>query len=99
MADRNVVLFVVTADLSAAASPYLTPLESRLSELKPDDISLVVVNHSIDGLPLNSVIIVDRWAEIAHLERLASDHEAWPSIADMLEWVQFIRVECPECPP
>jgi hypothetical protein len=95
----NVVLFIVSADLISAASPYLSALESRLSELKPDDTSLVVVDHSIDGLPLNSVVIADRWGDIVHLERLASDQEAWPSITGILEWVEFIRVKCPECPP
>jgi hypothetical protein len=39
---RNVVLFVLPAELSAPASPYLRALQGRLSELKPEDTSLVV---------------------------------------------------------
>jgi hypothetical protein len=96
---RNVVLFVLSADLGAAASPYLRALDGRLSALKPPDTSLVVSDHTVDGLPQNSVAIADRWGEIVHIEQLASDQEAWPSIDDILEWVEFIRVKCPECPP
>jgi hypothetical protein len=33
---RNMVLFVLSAELGAASSPYLRALEDRLSELKPD---------------------------------------------------------------
>jgi hypothetical protein len=96
---RNVVLFVLSADLRVSASSYIRALEAGLAELKPSDTSLVVSDHTIDRLPLNSVVIADRWGEIVHTEQLAVDPAAWPSSDDILEWVNFIRVTCPECPP
>ena len=96
---RNIVLFVLAGDLAARASAYLRALDFRLSELKPPDTSLVIVDHIMDGPPMNSVVIADRWAEIVHIEQLAADPRAWPSSDDILEWVEFIRVKCPECPP
>lgn len=97
--QRNVVLFALPAGRDAAASRYLTALERGLTELKPADTSLVVSNSPIAGLPPNTLAIADRWGEIAHIERLASDCSSWPSIDDILEWVEFVRMKCPECPP
>lgn len=96
---RNVVLFVVPTELGTAASSYLTALEGRLSELKPSDTSLVLSRHAIDGVPMNTLVIADRWGEVVHLSQLGSDPTGWPSIDGVVEWVEFIRVKCPECPP
>jgi hypothetical protein len=96
---RNVMLFLVSAELARGASSRLAALEGRLSELKPPDTSLVISDHPIDGVPMNSVVIADRWAEVVYIAQLASDPGRWPSIDDLVEWVEFIRMKCPECPP
>jgi hypothetical protein len=70
-----------------------------LAELKPDDTSLVISDHAVNGVLLDSVVIADRWGEIVHIQGLSPDLAIWPSIDDVLEWVEFIRVKCPECPP
>lgn len=96
---RNVVLFALAADVRTAAAPYLRSLERRLSELTPPDTSLVLSDDSIAGLPPNHVVIADRWGEIAHTAPLGADLQTWPSSDDVLEWVEFVRMKCPECPP
>lgn len=96
---RNVVLFVLSKYLAAAASTYLRALEVRLSELKPPDTSLVISDHALADLPQPSIAISDRLGEIVHIEQLAAEPERWPPIDEILEWVEFIRVRCPECPP
>jgi hypothetical protein len=95
----NVVLFVLSVELSAAASSYLAALDGRVNELKPYDTFLIISHHPIAGVPENSLVIADRWGEIAHVADLESDPTDWPSIADIVEWVEFIRMQCPECPP
>src|SRR5919197_223068 len=89
---RNLVLFVLSADLRANASAYLIALHARLCDLKPSDTSLLISDQIIDTLPLNTVVITDRWGEIVHVEQLAQDQTMWPSSDDILEWVEFIRV-------
>lgn len=96
---RNLVLFVLPPNLHDAAGPYLGTLEGRLSDLQPDDTTLVLSHRSLERLPLGTLVIADRWGEIAHLQELASDMTTWPSIDDLLDWVNFIRMKCPECPP
>jgi hypothetical protein len=96
---RNVVLFVLSSDLIAAASPYLSALEGRLAELKPADTSLVVSANVVADLPQRSVAISDRWGEVVYVEQLTADQKQWPGLDDILEWVEFIRIKCPECPP
>jgi hypothetical protein len=34
-----------------------------------------------------------------HLVRLTPDPAAWPSIDDIIAWMEFIGAKCPECPP
>ena len=96
---RNLVLFVLPLNLHNAARTYLGALDVRLSELRPDDTTLVHSDRALERLPLGTLVIADRWGEIAHLQDLASDMAAWPSIDDVLDWVEFIQMKCPECPP
>ena len=95
---RNIVLFVVPAPLPPAATAYLDVLDSRLTALAPDT-SLVLSHHIIDGAPLGSLVIADRWGEVVHSAAIGLDSEIWPTIDDVVEWVQFVRMKCPECPP
>lgn len=96
---RNLVLFVLPPNSHDVARRYLGALEGRLAELRPDDTTLVLSDLGLARLPLGTLVIADRWGEIAHLQELASDVAAWPSIDDVLDWVEFIRMKCPECPP
>lgn len=96
---RNVVLLVLSATARAEASSYLTAVEARVSKLRPDDTTLVICDHRINGVPLGTVVVADRWGEIAYIQELTSHPAEWPSVDEILEWVEFIRVKCPECPP
>jgi hypothetical protein len=96
---RNVILFVLSATARAEASVYLSGVQARVSELRPDDTTLVVCDRKINGVPLDGVVVADRWGEIAYIRELTSHPGEWPSVNEILEWVEFIRVKCPECPP
>jgi hypothetical protein len=96
---RNLVLVLAAPSLVERAQQYLESLEARLSDLKPDDTSLVLCDHDISQLPLNTLVIADRWGEIAHIQNLPANPAAWPPLDDILDWVHFIQMKCPECPP
>jgi hypothetical protein len=95
---RNVVLFVLPARTFEAVKPYLNEVNDRLTMLKPPDTSLVIAQQSGSGVPMNTMLVADRWGEIARAMPLADDPTRWPLPGDILEWVEFVRAKCPECP-
>lgn len=47
-----------------------------------------------------AVVVADRWGEILHIaSQSAADLSRLPSVDELLSWVQFARMQCPECPP
>jgi peroxiredoxin len=48
------------------------------------------------GLALPSLIITDRWGEIWAAWVGGADHQL-PAAQDILEWLEFIEAQCPEC--
>jgi hypothetical protein len=96
---RNVVLFVLSPSARAEASAYLSDVDARLSQLRPNDTSLVISHQTIAGMPRDGLVITDRWGEIVHVRELTSRPQEWPSVDDIVEWVEFVRMKCPECPP
>jgi hypothetical protein len=95
---RNVVVLTLPDKLDDTTRRYAAELQTRLAELKPDDTTLIVVVGSVHSLPASSLIVADRWGEIAHIEELSPDIAAWPSAIEIVEWVEFVRSKCPECP-
>jgi hypothetical protein len=96
---RNLVLFVLPQKTLAAVSQYLSAINQRLCALKPPDTALMISGHTGSSLPLNTLVIADRWGEIVRSVRLGSDPARWPPVDDIVEWVEFVRRQCPECPP
>jgi hypothetical protein len=48
----------------------------------------VISHHAINGVPMNSLVIADRWGEVVHTAQLASNPTDWPSIDEVVEWVE-----------
>jgi peroxiredoxin len=48
------------------------------------------------GEPAAAVYIADRWGEI-YLARRTSADQALPTPQEILEWLHFIAIQCPEC--
>lgn len=96
--QRNLVLYSLPRGTVAAARGYLDELRSRIAQLRPDDVTLVASEGSIPRIPESSLLICDRWGEIEHVASLSDDMQRWPAIDDIIEWLEFIRSKCPECP-
>jgi hypothetical protein len=95
---RNLVLVVLGQ--RPAAERYAAHLHANRHEFDEADADVVVTTDSIPGLPAAVVVVADRWGEIQHLEPLNSDTSAQlPSVREILAWVQFVQMQCPECPP
>lgn len=49
-----------------------------------------------EGGPAAAVYITDRWGEI-YLARRTDADQALPTPQEILEWLHFIAIQCPEC--
>jgi hypothetical protein len=51
----------------------------------------------VPGLPVPCALAADRWGEILHLE--TGPDGQFPAVDELLTWVHFASIQCPECPP
>lgn len=97
---RNLVLVAVVAGERDAARRFASRLRAPGNELDIGDTSIVVTDDAALGLPAPTLIIADRWGEIVHRESpVAGGILQLSDVDEVLSWVQFVRMQCPECPP
>ncbi len=94
----NLVLLVLPRGAGSGARGYVADLQARVSKLTPANSVVVAVQGPVAGLPESSILLSDRWGEIAQIIDLPAAVTAWPEAADVVEWLEFIRMKCPECP-
>jgi hypothetical protein len=97
---RALVLVLATPREHETTVEYGSQLEARRREFEEADSTIVVTEDAVPGLPPPRTVVADRWGEILHVEAPPSgDVRQLPSVDDLLSWVQFARIQCPECPP
>ncbi len=94
----NLVLLILPRSAGAGARGYVADLEARVAKLMPANSVVAAVQGPVAGLPDSSIVLSDRWGEIAHIIELPAAVTAWPDAGDVVEWLEFIRMKCPECP-
>jgi hypothetical protein len=92
---KNLVLVLLPEDGSQAEDRYVAQLEGLMAEVTPRDSACVISRTSVPGLPRPGIVVADRWGEIhfgtgGRLEDL-------PAPAEIVEWLRFVQVQCPEC--
>ncbi len=91
--NRVLVLVTLPDQHSPAAQRYLQALRAKARELTTHETE-VVVRSSPHEKP--GVILADRWGEIRN--RWAAEREdALPPPSELVEWLRFVQMECPEC--
>jgi hypothetical protein len=97
---RNLVLILAQPQQREAAARYASQLAARQAEFEQAETTVMVTTDAVAGLPAPAVVIADRWGEILHIDSSpAADPSQLPSVDELLSWVQFARMQCPECPP
>ena len=92
---KNLLLVSIPSS-DPAARLYSERLHDRVADLHSLDTALVVTADIVPGIPSPGVVIADRWGEIYHVE--GADHASdLPTADDLIEWVRFVRLQCPEC--
>jgi len=64
------------------------------------DTAVVVTADTVPTFSGPTALVADRWGEILYLETASGDRPGrFPDIDEMLSWVHFAEIQCPECPP
>ena len=96
---RNLVLAVLSANERETALQYASQLQARAEAFEREETRVVVTIDALSTLPAPTVLVADRWGEI--LFRASASDPAWrpPDAEELLSWVHFAQIQCPECPP
>jgi hypothetical protein len=95
----NLVLLVLPRGAAAEGLAYLSDLRERLAAAGAGDTAAAAVHGPVEGLPDPAVILSDRWGEVIDIQPIGDGAANWPAPGDVVDWVDFIRRRCPECPP
>ena len=93
---RNLVLVALTESDSASASAYVSELEAGFSAFHSHETECVVTTGVVCGVTSPALVIADRWGEIVHVAT-GSDVADLPRLSEILEWVGYLEMRCPEC--
>ena len=91
---RNLVL--ITLEDAPADAMFARDIVSHDAEFRSRSSECVVTRDAVSGIPRRGVLIADRWGEIVYVEP-AADDTALPSVADLLAWLDYVEMRCPEC--
>ena len=76
--------------------PLIAQLEGRREQLRALATVTVITDSAVEGVPTPGVVIADRWGEI-YFVRGGGAGSDLPDAAEILEWLDYIQQECPEC--
>jgi hypothetical protein len=89
---RNLVVVAAGDRQESDAPAWLTDLREGIEPFK-SDTELVVTSRPMAGLEHLTALVADQWGQVVYVT------DGAPDVDELLSWVQFIRIQCPECPP
>jgi hypothetical protein len=78
---------------SVAETEYLKGLDSLDRSGRTE---IVVTRDAVRQVPRPGALVADQWGEIAFV-RGAESVEQLPAASELSEWLQWVRMKCPEC--
>ena len=101
---------LVFVSVDSRDDPYGRSLAAHAVDFAASETALVVSTEPITGVPTPGVVVADQWGEIACVFDALHPDEArsrfdrrgstpLPSERELLDWINFVRMRCPECPP
>ena len=92
--QKNLILVSLPTD--SAFHDYAVGLDRDLRPILPADTSLVISHDALPDLPAPAILVADKWGEV-HYAHAASHVTELPDPDAVLEWLTYVRVQCPEC--
>jgi hypothetical protein len=97
---KNLVLILVTPQEREAGARYACELQARRDDFERAETTVVVTTDGVPRLEAPAALVADRWGEIAFREPPSAGQTfRWPDADELLSWVHFVEIQCPECPP
>jgi hypothetical protein len=93
---RNLVLVTVPASEPEASRHYMSRLTAQMPDFDEHATACVITRDRVPGIPGSGVLVADRWGEIIHLAAV-SDVADLPAPQELLEWIEYVQSQCPEC--
>jgi peroxiredoxin len=93
--SKNLVLVVLPSLESTSIAAYVCQLTARLEQFDEHNAACVMTRDHIPGLPAPGVVVADRWGEVAYVA--AARDDGLPVPEDLLEWIEYVQIQCPEC--
>lgn len=95
------VIFVTHDTACAGCAAWLERLEAERAAFADWGGRLTVVIDDADarvalGVTAAALLIVDEWGEVFFTAEGGAGH-ALPDSTEVIEWIRFIAVQCPEC--
>jgi hypothetical protein len=94
--QRQNLLLVALPDDDPTSRAYLRSFDTLEPELAVNDAALIVTTTGIEGIPSPGVVVADRWGEVYYVQD-ANRASGLPTPNELIEWLQYVRNECPEC--
>jgi hypothetical protein len=92
---KSLLLVSLPADDPTAAA-YATSMSLVEPHVPEYDAAAIVTTTQIEGVPSPGVVVADRWGEVYYVQ--AADRASQlPAPAELLEWLRFVQIQCPEC--
>ena len=92
---KNLLLVLLPDEGLSGAGPYEAAMRERMPELIAHDTVVVITRDRVPGAPHPGVVVADRWGEVHFVSGGPPDR--LPAPADLVEWLRYVQVQCPEC--
>ena len=96
--QHRALLLVIVPPASGpdAISAFVAALERQRRTLELYAMDFVVTRDVLPWSAELSAVVCDRWGEVHHVWG-RDDNGAFPPVDDLLEWVAYVQMRCPEC--
>jgi hypothetical protein len=89
-------LVLVTLPEDGGGGEYASTLAARMGRFDGHPADCVITRDTVPGAPAPGALVADRWGEIFFMAT-AADVGGLPSPDELVEWLRFVQVKCPEC--
>ena len=93
---KNLLLVTIPTLDSASTNAYAAEVTARIQESGDRDLECVITRDQVPGISAPAVVVADRWGEVVFAEE-KSDVADLPAPEDLMEWVNYMMNQCPEC--
>ena len=94
--QRKNLLLVSLSNDDPTAAAYARSINDLEPDLAAYDAALIVTSSRIERVPSSGVVVADRWGEVYYVKE-ADRASGLPAPDELIEWIRYVRNECPEC--